>query len=357
MKTILFLLSVCVCIVTAAPVMSHHSRSLFHFDKGMTIEGKVTYNRWRFPHVYFEIETINEKNKTETWLIESGSPKSLARQGWSEDSIKVGDNVVVVGNPSIKSDTNHLLLDSVTGEDGKTFYVSSAKRKSGAARKELAASKAKVDIFPSTDFSGTWSRGPKNFRTHDYFTPPKPGTWPLTKLGEASLASYKEIDNPLYTCEEMGLPEITLMSSDFLWKRYEDRIEIYSLWVGYSRTLYLNMDKHPVVIKPSLAGHSIAHFDEGGSFVVDTVGFPSVVKWGIAPSIDSSKHKHVIERYTLNEDGLGMVFTVTVEDPLYLTEPVTMHGTYKKTRDYDPGPYDCDLESASKNLYPPQKKS
>ena len=355
MKTTLFFLSVCVCIVTSAPVMSHHSRSLFHFDKNMTVEGKVTYNRWRFPHVYFEIETINENNKAETWLIESGSPKSLIKQGWEKDSIKIGDSVVVVGNPSIKSDTNHLLLDSVTREDGKTFYVASAKRKTEAGRRTPATSTVNEDIQPSKDFSGTWSRGPKNFITHDYYAPPKEGSWPLTQLGEASLASYQESDNPLYTCEEFGLPEITLMSSDFTWERYEDRIEIYSLWIGYSRTLYLNMDKHPVVIKPSLAGHSIAHFDKDGSLVVDTVGFPSAVKWGLAPSVDSSKHKHVVERYSLNEDGLGMEFTVTVEDPLYLTEPVTLHGTYIKTHDYDIGRYDCDLEAASKNLHPPRK--
>ena len=71
---------------------------------------------------------------------------------------------------------------------------------------------------------------------------------------------------------------------------------------------------------------------------------------GLVPGVDSSEQKRIIERYALNNGGMGMGITMTLEDPVYLTEPVTINGTYRKVPDFDLEPFECDLEAARKDL-------
>ena len=99
--------------------MSHHGRSNFLFDVSITLEGKVVDYKWRNPHIYIEIHRANENNDTETWLIEGGTPTALLRQGWQKDSIKLGDKVVIIGNPDRDRARKFLLLAQITREDGE----------------------------------------------------------------------------------------------------------------------------------------------------------------------------------------------------------------------------------------------
>ncbi len=365
MKFTLFILTVCVFILSVTPAMSHHGRSYFKRDDYTSIEGTVTYFRWRNPHVNMEVKVVNENNETETWLIEGGTPTSLKRQGWKKDSIKLGDTVAIIGNPTHDPEKHYLLLAYVVREDGKTFYVSNSQRavipdnkspilSSEVIRGEQYQVKAseKENILPSQDFSGNWTRGPNTFVvTNNFFKPPR--DWPLTNIGEAQVARFDGRDNPSYECKERGLPFYSVFTGYFSWNRNEDKIEISSVYSALTRTLYLNQSSHPDKIEPSLVGHSIAHFVENGSLLVDTIGFPDDVRWGLAPGLNSSNQKHIKERYTLNEDGLGMTFSITIEDPVYLSEPLIINGTYQKFADVPIEPFECDLDAASRSLSPP----
>ncbi len=354
MKSTLFILTVCVFFFNVTPVMSHHGRANFSFDDTVTVAGTVTYFRWRNPHVYMEVQATKENNEIETWLVETGSVITLKKMGWEEDLIETGDNVVVVGNPNRDPKKNHILLDHVIREDGETFYIAINNRTVGTVKVVPATSIASEDNLPSKDFSGTWTRGPNTQVTSEPFEPPEEGSWPLTELGEAQRVRFDYRDNPGYECAERGLPFYSLGPYAYSWKRYVDRIEITSQYSAYTRTLHLDETRHPDDLEPSLVGHSIAHIDEDGSLLVDTVGFPAGVKWGLAPGIYSSEQKRIIEHYTLNNGGMGMTITVTIEDPVYLTEPVIVNGTYRKVPDIEVT-YECDLEAAQKDLFPPQK--
>ena len=360
-KSTLFILTACVFLLNATLVMSHHGRSNFLFDISTTLEGKIINFKWRNPHTYMEIQTINDNNETETWLIEGGTPTALIRQGWKKDSIKAGDSVTVVGNPDRDQGKKFLLLAHIIREDGEALYVNNSQRIIGRDKELVGKSTAsEVDksateptVVPSRDFSGLWRRGLKNFVASGYYRPPT--NWPLTELGEAQVARFDRLNNPSFDCLERGIPFFPLKNYDFLWIRYEDRIEIIQQQYASTRTLYLNQDRHPEDLEPNLNGHSIAHFDDNGSLLVDTVGFPAGVRWGLAPGLESSEQKHVREHYILNEDGLGVNFTVTIEDPVYLTEPMIINGSYFKVADIPFEPYVCDLEAARINLTPSLK--
>jgi len=339
--------------------MSHHGRSNFLYDETVTLEGKVIKFKWKNPHSYIEMQVVNQNNLTENWLIEGGTIVSSKKHGWKKGSLKAGDNVVAVGFPDRNPNKNSILLEHIVLADGKILYLSttppSVLRARGITRdRENLSSINKPPVPPSMDYSGTWDRSPGNGVKTGYalFTPPR--NWPLTPLGEAELAKFNDLENPWFDCLERGLPFYSLYPYFHQWKRFEDRIEIISQQSILVRTLYLNQDTHPNQIEPSHAGHSIAHFDDG-SLVVDTIGFHDFVKWGIAAGVDASGQKRIKERYTLSEDGLGMTVSITIEDPVYLTEPVTINGSDRKVADIPFEPYDCDVEIARKHLFVPLK--
>lgn len=76
---------------------AHHSVSAeFDLSKRITLEGRVTKIEWMNPHVYLYVD-VKAGSKTDNWACETAGPNTLARQGWSRMTLKIGDRVTVVG--------------------------------------------------------------------------------------------------------------------------------------------------------------------------------------------------------------------------------------------------------------------
>ena len=85
--------------------------------------------------------------------------------------------------------------------------------------------------------------------------------------------------------------------------------------MGLERTVHLNMPSHPDGVAPTRAGHSIGRW-EGDTLVVDTIGFePGIL---LADGrVPHSNDLHVIERFTLSDDGRALRRTFVATDPTY----------------------------------------
>ncbi len=84
----------------AASVAAHHSFAAeFDANKPLKLTGTVTKVEWQNPHTYFYIDVADEKSgKVTNWGMEMGSPNGLMRQGWTRNTLKIGDVVSVEGS-------------------------------------------------------------------------------------------------------------------------------------------------------------------------------------------------------------------------------------------------------------------
>jgi hypothetical protein len=83
----------------AVPASAHHSFAMFDNAKVAMIDGTVKEFEWVNPHSWIHIVTVNAAGQPEEWAFEMGSPGQLASQGWTKDTVHVGDKVTVSYHP------------------------------------------------------------------------------------------------------------------------------------------------------------------------------------------------------------------------------------------------------------------
>ena len=115
----------------AGAAVAHHSFAAeFDAAKKLKLTGTVTKVEWRNPHTYFYVDVKGEDGQIHNWAMELGSPNVLMRRGWSRDSLKIGDQVVVEGararDNSYKGNAN-----SVAMADGKRLFNGAAEENEG----------------------------------------------------------------------------------------------------------------------------------------------------------------------------------------------------------------------------------
>jgi uncharacterized protein DUF6152 len=100
MKAKIAALSVLVGLVLATPgVLAHHSFAAeFDAGKPLNLKGIVTKIEWANPHTYFYMDVTAPDGKVVNWGMEMGSPNGLMRQGWTRNTLHVGDEVMVEGS-------------------------------------------------------------------------------------------------------------------------------------------------------------------------------------------------------------------------------------------------------------------
>jgi hypothetical protein len=82
----------------AQPASAHHSFAAeFDSTKAVTLKGSVTKIEWMNPHIWVYLDVKDDRGTPESWQCEGGPPNTLTRNGWSKDSLKIGDQVTIDG--------------------------------------------------------------------------------------------------------------------------------------------------------------------------------------------------------------------------------------------------------------------
>lgn len=319
--------------------LAHHSYIRIDRNIVVAFEATVVDFDWRNPHVYFRVATENENGERVEWEIESGSTPILAHSGWSADSLRPGDVIQLRMHPEQNSDRRYALLESLTTADGTVL------------RQGILPSSA---TETTADIGGTW----KSRLEPDAPIEVLSGlfaefmTVPVTEAGQASIDTYDhDRDNPNAVCYGYGLVA-GLTSPHYLnqIEIFDDRVVIRDEWFDAERVVYTDGREHPVDGERTRLGHSIGHW-EGETLVVDTRLFAEHRSpYGIG--IASGTQKHVVERYTLNDDGRSLTLDVFLEDPEFLAESFSGTLNWDYTPDFEFYRYDCDPDVATRFSLP-----
>ena len=125
MKTIL-VLTIAILLLVPISVTAHHAFAAeFDRAKPVKVQGSVIKMEWTNPHIWIYVDMKDVKGALTRWQCEGGSPNTLTRQGWSKDSLKQGDQVVIEGYRA-KDGSNTCNSSSVTLADGKRLFAGSS---------------------------------------------------------------------------------------------------------------------------------------------------------------------------------------------------------------------------------------
>jgi len=125
--------------IAAAPAAAHHSFAAeYDAAKPVTLKGTVTRIEWTNPHARFYVDVKDPDGTVVNWNLELASPNVLVRQGWTRNSLRIGDEITVTGSAA-KDGSKMANARDVTLASGKKVFARSAAAPEGEAPAAPAA--------------------------------------------------------------------------------------------------------------------------------------------------------------------------------------------------------------------------
>jgi hypothetical protein len=285
----------------------HHSISMYDKTRTITLNGVIKRYEWANPHVYL---TIVETTPTGTvdWELECESPGLLHRHGWLKTSLQVGDRITVTGYPHRDSSHKNIFPTLVLHGTRTLFDLKQ--------NLERLASAGPPSNAVANGLDGTWVTL-LNSPLVNGFMKPDPAT--LTPRGAEAVKHFDAKNKPVFSCVPYPPPFFMIFPDLKRATTNAHEIRFASEYYGSIRVIHLDVATHEGA-GPSTLGHSIGHW-EGKTLVIDTARFADHAE-GNGPTVASGSQKHVLERLTPTQDGVGLTYHFEMADPEFLSMPI-----------------------------------
>src|SRR5262245_26204535 len=103
------------------PLFAHHGTAgVYDFTVRITTKATVTEYIWHNPHVQIYFSLKNDKGEEQTWGVETVSPGNALVNGWTKNSFKFGDQLLVSFVPAKGDRTFGTCTQFVFVADGRS---------------------------------------------------------------------------------------------------------------------------------------------------------------------------------------------------------------------------------------------
>jgi len=115
MQRILFVIIFASLVATSSGYLhAHHSLAATYLeDKTAQIQGKLVQFTFRNPHSFLQIDSKDNDGKLVRWTVEWSGAGQLGDQGITRDSLRPGDDLMIIGNPGRDAEDHRLRMKSM----------------------------------------------------------------------------------------------------------------------------------------------------------------------------------------------------------------------------------------------------
>ena len=85
-------------IMAAGAALAHHSFVMYS-ETEIELRGTLKSYRFTAPHTSILLDVKNADGTTTTWTLEGANAGTLILKGWARDTIKPGDNLILMVKP------------------------------------------------------------------------------------------------------------------------------------------------------------------------------------------------------------------------------------------------------------------
>jgi hypothetical protein len=109
---------------------AHHSyAATYDTSKEVKLQGKLVQFVFRNPHAYVHVEAPDQNGVKQRWAIEWSGTTQLGQAGINSQTLKVGDEIVVVARPSrVPNEYRALMMTLKRPADGFTWGSGAGER-------------------------------------------------------------------------------------------------------------------------------------------------------------------------------------------------------------------------------------
>jgi len=301
------------------PARAHHSVAAeFDASQQTELRGEITQVWFANPHVRYQLTVTSSDGKTENWELQGGNVTGLLRQGWTADSLRVGDRVTASGDVGWNG-AKKLRIREVVTTDGR---VVPARNRPVENRDEIAASADRDYTYhPGTqkypiDITGAW-RNTYKWRVTVDDLEPKPT--PFTAEGKKLFEATEPWHDSTLRCMAMGLPRV--FGAPYNMDIVDAGSHYSMIYIEHNtpRRVWMDGRAAPADTPATPMGFSVGKW-EGETLVIETDHLsPGWLDGSGLPM--SGEGTRIVERYEWSADRLSVDRTMTIHDPYY-TKPL-----------------------------------